>query len=116
MDKHLVLAEGLAHLMDTKFSFLGIRFGLDPLLDLIPGIGDVIGLCVSLYIVWIATKFELPQDKMVHIIGNIVLDFLIGLIPVIGGIGDIFFRANLWNIQIIKAHLKNSTIEGEIIT
>lgn len=90
MDRHLAFAESLAHLMDSRFSFFGIRFGIDPILDWFPGIGDAVGLLVSLYIVWIASEFDLPQEKMAKILLNICIDFLIGLIPIAGYIGDIF--------------------------
>lgn len=115
MNKHLKTATILAELMDNKFEFLGIKFGIDPILGLIPGGGDLIGLILSLYIVGIGIKMRIPQDKLLRMIVNIILDFGAGLIPVIGDIADIAFKSNLMNLEILKQHMDKGIIEGEIV-
>lgn len=103
---HLDNAKRLAHLLDTRFEISGIRIGIDPLLDLIPGIGDVIATGMALYIVYVALKFRLPAAKIARMLLNVFLDTLLDAIPVIGNIGTIFFRSNRMNIHILENHLK----------
>ena len=115
MKNYLKTAAILANLLDNKFKILGIKFGIDPILGLIPGGGDLVSLILALYIVWIGIKMELPQDKIAKMIGNVILDFGIGLVPVLGDVGDFAFRSNLMNLEILKQHAKRDIIEGEII-
>ena len=104
MENHLKSATILAKLLDEEFNVLGFRFGLDPIIGLIPGLGDALGLLLSLYIVWIGVQLKLPSDKIVLMVVNITLDFLIGAIPILGDIGDFVFKSNKYNLAIIRAH------------
>lgn len=115
MNKHLKTATILAELMDNKFEFLGIKFGIDPILGLIPGGGDLIGLILSLYIVGIGIKMRIPQDKLLRMLINTFLDFGAGLIPIFGDIADIAFKSNQMNLEILKQHMEKGIIEGEIV-
>lgn len=103
-DNHLRVAIILTDLLENKFSIGGIRFGFEPLVGLIPGIGDLIGLLVSLYLVWIAVMAGLPEEKISKMLGNIVLDFLVGLVPVVGDFGDFAIKANTKNLKILHDH------------
>ncbi len=94
---------------------MGLRFGIDPILGLIPGGGDLISFILSLYIIWIGIKMELPQNKIIRMIRNTILDFGIGLIPILGDIADFAFKSNLMNLEILKQHTEKNIIEGEII-
>ena len=116
MDRHLRLATIITELLENRFHFLGFKFGLDPLLGLIPGIGDVIGLFLSLYLLWIGMRMNLPSEKISKMFSNIVFDFVIGLIPVVGDVGDFVFHANTKNLQILKSHLNQPVVEGEIVS
>lgn len=102
MERYLQIAEAWANLLDSQFHIGPIKFGLDPLLDLIPGAGDVAGVLLSLYLIWLAYKMHLPARKIVRMLFNIGLDFLIGLVPFLGAIGDVFYKANLQNVRILK--------------
>lgn len=109
---HYRLAKFLTHLLDTQFSVGGISFGLDPLLDFIPGLGDVIGLVLSVYIIWIAKGLGVPEKEVAVMARNVIIDFIIGLIPVVGIVGDAFYKANVKNLRIIERHLEKPIIEG----
>lgn len=113
MEKHLRMARILTKLLDNQFSFLGIKFGLDPIMDLIPGLGDIAGAVLSLYLVWIALRMKVPEKHVWKMLRNILIDFLLGLTPFAGSIADVFFKSNVMNLKILE---KNSTdvIEGEI--
>lgn len=117
MNIHLRLATTLTHLMDDQFSFGKFKFGLDPILGLFPGFGDILSLALSLYIIFIGMMLRLPEDKMGLMIKNVIVDFLIGLLPVVGDISDVFYKANRKNLQIIHEHLgaNKGIVEGELV-
>ncbi|EKD99812.1 MAG: hypothetical protein ACD_22C00171G0008 [uncultured bacterium] len=116
MDKHYRTATFLANLLDNQFSFFGLRFGLDPILGIIPGGGDMISLLVSLYILWAGIQMNVPQHKLRKMFINIVLDFAIGFVPVLGDIADFTFKSNLMNLEILKKHMEKDIIEGEVVS
>jgi hypothetical protein len=94
MKKHIIYAYRLMTLMDTKFKIFGIRFGIDPFLDIIPGLGSFIGAFVSCYFFWIAFKLHVPPAIYLRMGWYIFLDFIVGEIPVIGFFFDLFYKAN----------------------
>ena len=79
--------------------------GLDVILDVIPGVGDVAGAALGSYMVWEARNLGMSKWQMGRMAGNVGIDFLLGLIPVIGVVPDFFFRSNSRNLKIIKRHL-----------
>lgn len=113
---HYYTAKFLARLLDTQFSLGKFRFGLDPLLDFIPGLGDVIALLLSLYIVWIAKQYNVPDREIAVMMRNIMFDFILGLIPIVGYIGDFVYKANIKNLAIIEKYLQQPVLEGEVVT
>jgi hypothetical protein len=104
---HIKDLEALADWMDSKFIVPGTkyRFGLDSLVGLIPGIGDTVGLAVSAYIYHRARQHDLPLPIKTAMIRNIVLDWLIGMIPFAGDLFDIGWKANRRNLDLLKRHL-----------
>ncbi len=114
MDKHLKTARILARLLDNQFSLFGIKFGFDPIFDLVPGLGDIVGAVLSLYIIWVGFKLETPPDKLHLMIRNVATDFLLGLLPLVGPIADIFYKSNQMNLKILE-DFHGDIIEGEII-
>src|SRR6476659_3336060 len=92
--------------------------GLDVILDLIPGIGDIAGAALGSYLVWEARNLGMSKWQMTRMAGNVGFDFLLGLIPFVGAIPDFFFRSNTRNVRIIKRHLdkhhaNTATIEAQ---
>jgi hypothetical protein len=104
MEKHFKVAVALVDLLENRFSIFGFRFGLDPILGLLPVTGDVIAALIALYIVWIAVQLKLPNEKIVQMVGNILLDMVLGLLPVIGNIADFAFKSSSKNLEILKSH------------
>lgn len=100
----LLQAQKLAHLSDTKIRLpiLGWRFGLDFLIGLIPVVGDLIMLGVSLRIITLAKKMQVPNSRIALMLRNIVFDFVLGLIPFVGDIIDFFYKANVKNVRIME--------------
>jgi len=115
MENHLRTATFIANLLDNRFHFFGIRFGLNGVLGMIPIVGDISTLILSAYLIWIAVELKVPIKQLFRMVGNIVENFLIGLIPVVGDYYDFFHKANLKNLQIIKEYKKQVLIEGEVI-
>ena len=115
MNKHLKTAVYIADLLDNKFKVFNFRFGIDPLLGLIPGGGDLVSLALSLYLVWIGFKAKIPTDKLIEMIMNTAVDFLVGLVPVLGDIADFTFKPNIRNLNILKQHIPADIIEGEVV-
>jgi hypothetical protein len=110
MNNHLRSARILANLMDAQFKLFGFRFGLDPILGIIPGFGDLLSLGLSAYIVWIGVQMGLPTAKLAQMISNIIFDFLLGSIPVVGDLFDVTFKANLKNLSILEGHQPTSNL------
>jgi hypothetical protein len=117
MEFHIKLATFLAELLDNKFKVMGFRFGLDPILGFIPGVGDLVTIGLSFYLMWIGNRINLPADKMRLMMMNMVTDFVLGLIPFFGDISDFVYKANAKNLAILLKHMetKSSIIQGEIL-
>ncbi|NGP90103.1 DUF4112 domain-containing protein [Fodinibius halophilus] len=94
----------LAELLDNKFQVPGIpiKFGLDPLLGLLPGVGDWIGGVISCYYLFNATKEQARWSVLLRILINILLDVLIGAIPGLGEVFDVYWKANIRNAEILQ--------------
>ncbi|UIJ73045.1 DUF4112 domain-containing protein [Aurantimonas sp. HBX-1] len=103
----------LARLMDTAIRIPGtsIRFGGDSVLGLIPGVGDVAGGAVGLYIVNEARRLGLPTSKIVKMLGNLGLDVVVGAVPLAGDVADLFFKAHRRNLNIILEHFGEADTE-----
>ena len=99
--------EAMEHLLEGLFRVPGTNFkiGLDVLLDLIPVGGDVIGSLMGAWMVWEARNLGMSKMQMARMFGNVGVDFLLGIIPVVGAIPDALFRSNSRNLKIIKRHL-----------
>ncbi|HET9707314.1 MAG TPA: DUF4112 domain-containing protein [Gemmatimonadales bacterium] len=97
----------LARLWDSAFHVPGTRlaFGLDPLVGLVPGIGDAAGALVSGYIVLEAARLGVPAATLARMLANIGIDALIGALPVAGDIFDVAWKSNLKNVALIERHV-----------
>ncbi len=115
MVSHLKIATALVNLLDLRYRLFGVRFGLDPLLGIIPGLGDIIPFILGLYIIYIGTELDLPSDKIGTMIVNLFFDLLIGSIPFVGDLTDFFYKANVKNLRIIHDYLETKPIEGRLI-
>lgn len=109
LDEKLVRLRQLSENLDESFTIPGtnIKFGMDALLGLVPGGGDLISGIFSLYMLRAAVKMKLPKRAIFSMLVNILLDTTIGIIPVAGDIFDIFWKSNKRNLKIIEKHLAN---------
>jgi hypothetical protein len=96
----------VATLFDTAILIPGtnIRFGLEALLRIWPGIGDAAASALSLYLLYSATKLGVPRRLIARMLINVVIEGTVGAIPIAGDAFDIFFRANRRNVALLRAH------------
>jgi uncharacterized protein DUF4112 len=109
----VVLAErasrvrSLARVLDSAIRIpgTGVTFGLDPILGLFPGIGDLAGAVFSGYIVLAAARMGAPRSVLARMLLNLGTDTLVGSIPVLGDLFDVGFRANIRNSELLDKYL-----------
>ena len=106
LPQDLVALRRFAHLMDEAFVFPGTRyrFGLDALIGLIPGVGDLIGALMSTWIIAGALRHRVPPLVILRMIGNIAIDLVFGSIPVAGDVFDFLYEENVKNMRLLERH------------
>ncbi|MGD9852974.1 MAG: DUF4112 domain-containing protein [Nitrospirales bacterium] len=104
------LAHWLAQLLDATWNIPGtnIKIGLDPLLGLIPGIGDFISNAVGSLLLFLATKAGVPRVVIVRMALNVCINMAMGAIPGIGDMFSIWFKSNLRNSQLLDRHCRSN--------
>lgn len=106
--------ERIARLMDSKYKIpgTGFRFGLDPILGLIPIIGDAASAVISGGLIMYMVRFGVSRKVIYLMLINTVLDATIGSIPVLGWVFDFYFKANSRNIKLLKEHYHEDKHHG----
>ena len=96
-----------AYWLDAGFRIPGtsLRFGLDPILGLIPGFGDAAGAVLAAWILVEAVRLGASRATVLRIAGNVALDAGLGAVPLIGDIFDFAWKANLRNVALLERHL-----------
>ena len=99
----------LTHVLDNAIVIPGteIRFGLDPVLGLLPGGGDAIGSVMSVYIVAECLRLGLPKATLGRMLSNLLLDTVVGAVPMAGDLFDMGWKANSQNLKLLEAHLND---------
>ena len=99
--------EWLARLLDARFGIPGTswRIGWDSLVGLIPGVGDVVSMAPALYIVWQGYRLGVPRLTLLRMLGWVTLDAAVGSTPIAGDVLDVFLKANLINMGILRRHV-----------
>ena len=100
--------------MDDMFRVpvLGSRFGLDPLLGLIPGLGDTITSLVSVYILVAAVRYRVPKVTLLRMGVNIGIDYVVGSLPVVGDVADAWWKSNRMNLNLLRKRATVSAAEA----
>lgn len=98
----------LARLLDASIPVPGTtwRVGLDPIIGLVPGIGDMTGILLSGYVLLSAARLDAPRVTLLRMAGNVALEGIVGVVPVVGDLFDAGWKANLRNVRLLEAHLE----------
>ena len=96
----------IATLMDTAFVIPGtkIRFGFDALIGLFPGLGDSVGALISSVIIAQGARMGLPRIVLARMAGHILINTLVGAIPIVGDIFSVFYRSNVKNYELLRRY------------
>ena len=99
--------EALEKIMERLVVIPGTNrgIGLDVILDLVPFAGSTAGALIGAYMAWEARNLGMSKWQMSRMAGNIGVDWMLGMIPWVGAIPDLFFRSNSRNLKMIKKHL-----------
>jgi hypothetical protein len=94
-----------AHLLDESVRVPGttLRVGIDPIVGLLPVAGDLAVALCSLYIVAEAVRLGVPKRTLLRLVGNIAVDAVLGSVPVVGDIFDVYWKANVKNAELVAA-------------
>lgn len=111
--KHI---DNFSALLDTRFRIPGtdIRFGLDFLIGLIPYAGDVLTFSFSGLLVLAMARHGASGRVIAKMLGNVLIDTVIGTIPLLGDIFDLYFKANRRNYQLLKEHYQEGKHSGSM--
>jgi uncharacterized protein DUF4112 len=96
----------IARLLDSAVPVPGtsFRFGLDPILGLVPGFGDIVSPLLTVGIIWQARDLGIPRVVMVRMIINVAIDTLVGLVPILGDLFDFAWKSNNKNLALLEQH------------
>jgi hypothetical protein len=110
----LRFARFLADLLDQRFTIPGtsIRIGLDPIVSLIPGIGDLIANLTGSLILLIAAEYRLPKVVLLRMGMNIAVNTILGAVPIFGDIISIWFRSNVKNVELLERYAGRESRRG----
>ena len=104
----------ISQLLDSKFRIpsTSIRFGLDPIFSIIPGLGDLGTYVVSLMIVYTVRKNGASGELVMKMLINASLDALIGSIPILGTIFDVWYKSNEKNLRLVQEYYEEGKHQG----
>ena len=107
--------EKFARLLDSQFKLPGtnFRFGLDPILGLIPFVGDATSLGIQLGLLSAMMQYGASRKVIILMTLNLLLDFTIGSIPFIGGVFDFFYKSSERNLRLLKRHYGEGKYQGK---
>ncbi|KAA5539552.1 DUF4112 domain-containing protein [Adhaeribacter rhizoryzae] len=113
-DERLRWIEMVSRFMDSQFRLPGtnFRFGLDPILSFIPFGGSAASFAVSAGLLVTMFKYGVSRKVLIMMLGNLVLDALIGSIPVIGTLFDFVYKANQRNVSLLRKHYQAGKYQG----
>ncbi len=104
----------LAKLMDAQFRVPGtdFRFGLDGIIGLIPGAGDLSTFAVSGYMLWVMANNGASGLVLTRMTFNILIDAIVGAVPILGDLFDVAFKANMRNMRLMQQHYEEGRHNG----
>jgi hypothetical protein len=97
-----------AWLLDSSMPIPGtkLRIGIDALIGLVPGIGDLLGVLLSSYVVAQSARMGAPRTLLVRMALNVAIEGFFGSVPIFGDVFDAIWKANLRNVRLLEHHLE----------
>ena len=92
----------------VRVPIIGTRIGLDPLMGLIPGVGDLISAAISSWLIREARRLGAPRWLIARMVWNVAVDAVIGIVPIVGDVFDVVWKANRKNIALLTRYLEHS--------
>ena len=107
---------GISYLLDNAIAIpgLGYRIGLDPLVGLLPGGGDLMTGLISIYIVAEAARLGVPAATLGRMGLNILIELIFGTIPMVGDLFDVVWKANAQNVALLERHIRHPRPSGRV--
>jgi hypothetical protein len=104
--QRLAALRQISRLLDSAFVIPGTsyRIGLDPIIGLVPAVGDLISPIFTLGIIWQARELGIPRVVQLRMVFNVVIDTALGMVPVIGDLFDFAWKANDYNMALLEKH------------
>ena len=104
-----------AVVMDSNYRipFTKIKFGVDPLLGLLPIYGDLAGLILGLYVLFLAWRLRVPPRLLLRMLSNAGVELVIGVIPLLGNAFDVYWRANSRNVRLLQHHFVPDEVSAQ---
>jgi hypothetical protein len=105
-EARLVMLRSLSRLLDSAFEIPGTayRIGLDPLIGLLPGFGDLVSPLFAAFVLWQSRDLGLPRIVQLRMLFNVAIDAIIGAVPVVGDAFDFAWKANDMNMELLERH------------
>ena len=105
-EQRLDVIRKVSRLLDSSMMVPGttFRFGLDPILGLIPGLGDLVSPLFTIGVIWQARDLGIPRVVQLRMIFNVAIDTLLGFVPIVGDLFDFAWKANDMNLALLERH------------
>ncbi len=109
--RRLRRVRALSRMLDDALRIPGtrLRVGLDPLIGLVPGLGDVLGGLLSGYVIYEGVRIGVSRKAVVRMLLNVVVELLLGAFPAVGDLFDAGWKANARNVRLLEGELDSDT-------
>ena len=102
LEADLARVRQLATLLDAQFEIGGIKFGLDAIVGLVPVVGDIATALIGTYPLYVARKHNLGKFVRARMVSNLLIDWAVGAVPLVGDVFDVGFKAHLKNAELLE--------------
>jgi uncharacterized protein DUF4112 len=111
LDRRLERLRRVGWVLDSSMRIPGtrIRFGIDAIIGLVPGLGDLIAGALSLYIIAESARLGVPRTLLARMGWNVAVDTFVGEVPILGDLFDVAWKANMRNLALLEEHLQQPT-------
>lgn len=105
-EQRIAALRKVARLLDSAYELPGTtyRIGLDPIVGLVPGIGDLVSPLFTIAVLWQSRDLQLPRIVQLRMLFNVAIDTLLGIVPIAGDLFDFAWKANDMNMALLERH------------